>query len=435
MRQADIITMGCSKNLVDSERLLHSFAKNGIKAHHNPEHLHGDIVVINTCGFISDAQEESINMILECCRAREEGKIKAVYVMGCLTERFRPELSDEIPEVDGWYGKFDWVNLIRNIRPEAQPASWHRSLTTPPHTAYLKISEGCNRHCAFCAIPLSTGRFTSRPIEEIVEEVKELVGKGVKEINIIAQELTSYGIDLYGRRRIADLIDAVAEVPGVEWLRLHYAYPTDFPEDMLDAMARHRNVCRYLDIALQHISDRVLQNMHRHISASETRALLKKIREKVPGIAIRTTLMVGFPGEEEEDFEQLVDFVREQRFDRMGAFAYSPQEGTFAFNHFEDSISEEVKQDRLDRLMAVQEEIAAELALERVGTRMRVLVDSENEQHYVCRSEFDSPEVDPEVLVAKQYADGSPALLSPGDMVEVEITDALPFELFGTPVK
>lgn len=427
--------MGCSKNLVDSERLLHSFAKSGFKAYHNPEHLHGDVVVINTCGFISDAQEESVNMILECCRAREEGKIKAVYVMGCLSERFRSELDAEIPEVDGWYGKFDWVNLLKDITPDADAASWERTLTTPPHSAYLKISEGCNRHCAFCAIPLSTGRFTSRPIEEIETEVRELAARGVKEFNVIAQELTSYGVDLYGRRRIADLIDTIARIPGVEWLRLHYAYPTDFPEDMLDAMARHPNVCRYLDIALQHISDRVLENMHRHITGYETRALLKKIREKVPGIAIRTTLMVGFPGETEEDFMELLDFVREQRFDRMGAFAYSPQEGTFAFNHFDDSIPEDIKQNRLDRLMEEQEAIAGELAAERVGSMMRVIVDSENEEYYVCRSEFDSPEVDPEVLVEKTFSDGERAEFEAGDMITVEITAAQPFELFGTPVK
>lgn len=428
MRRADIITMGCSKNLVDSERLLHCFDLNGITAHHNPEHLHGDIVVINTCGFISDAQEESINMVLECGQARKKGKIKKLYVMGCLTERFRSELSEEIPEVDGWYGKFDWVSLINDIKADALPASWHRTLTTPSHFAYLKISEGCNRHCAFCAIPLSTGRFSSRPIEEIIEEVKDLVAKGVKEFNIIAQELTSYGLDLYGRRCIADLIDAVAKVPGVEWIRLHYAYPADFPEDMLDAMARNKNVCRYLDIALQHISDRVLSNMHRHITAEETRALLKKIREKVPGIALRTTLMVGFPGEEEDDFEQLMQFVSEARFDRMGAFAYSPQEGTFAYNHYQDTIPDEEKQDRLDRLMALQEEIAADLAQEKVETTLRVIVDAETEEHYVCRSEFDSPEVDPEVLVEKTRP------LKPGDMLDVKITSALPFELFGTPI-
>lgn len=420
--------MGCSKNLVDSERLLHSFAEIGFKAHHNPERLHGDVVVINTCGFISDAQEESINMVLECCRAREEGKIKRVYVMGCLTERFRDELAAEIPEVDGWYGKFDWVNIISDLAPGSEPTSWHRTLTTPGHYAYLKISEGCNRRCAFCAIPLSTGSLCSRPLEEIVDEARALVAKGVKEINVIAQELTSYGLDLYGRRRIADLIDALAGVEGIEWLRLHYAYPTDFPEDMLDAMARNSNVCRYLDIALQHISDRVLNNMHRHINGQQTRALLQKIRDKVPGIVIRTTLMVGFPGEEEEDFNQLLDFVREQRFDRMGAFAYSPQEGTFAFSHFDDTVPEEVKQQRLDRLMSLQESIAAELAEQRIGSTMRVIVDSENEDCYVCRSEFDSPEVDPEILVEKSRT------LRPGDMVDVRITSAEPFELFATPV-
>ncbi len=420
--------MGCSKNLVDSERLLYSFSRNGIKAWHNPEELHGDIVIINTCGFISDAQQESIDMILECCRAREEGKLKKVYVMGCLTERYRADLSNEIPEVDGWFGKFDWVDLIKTIKADAIPVSWHRTITTPSHYAYLKIAEGCNHFCAFCAIPLSTGRFASRPVEEIIEEAKELVAQGVKEFNVIAQELTSYGIDLYGERRIAQLIDALAEVPGVEWIRLHYAYPADFPEDMLDAMARHPNVCRYLDIALQHISDRVLDNMHRHISAAETEALLDKIRKKVPGIAIRTTLMVGFPGEKEEDFNQLMEFTRRQRFDRMGAFAYSPQEGTYAFDHYEDSVPEDVKQNRLDRLMALQEEIANELAQKKVDSTLRVIVDSVTDDYYVCRSEFDSPEVDPEVLVEKTKE------LKPGDMLNVSITAAQPFELFATPV-
>lgn len=420
--------MGCSKNLVDSERLLRCFADNGIAASHNPEKLHGDIVVVNTCGFISDAQEESVNMVLECCRAREEGKIRKVYVMGCLTERFRDELAREIPEADGWFGKFDWEGIISQIKADASAPTWRRTLTTPPHYAYLKISEGCNRRCAFCAIPLSTGPLASRPMEEILEEARELAAGGVKELNVIAQELTSYGLDLYGKRRIAELIDALAEIEGLEMIRLHYAYPTDFPEEMLDAMARHPNVCRYLDIALQHISDSVLSRMLRRITGARTRALLDKIRAKVPGIAIRTTLMVGFPGETEEDFKELLDFVREQRFDRMGAFAYSPQEGTYAFSHYEDDVPEDVKQSRLDRLMELQEGIAAELAEAKTGTTMRVIVDSEGDDCYVCRSEFDSPEVDPEVLVKKTRP------LTPGDIVEVRITAAEPFELFAEPV-
>lgn len=426
MQHVDIITMGCSKNLVDSERLLHSFSQAGFKAWHNPDRLHGGVVVINTCGFIADAQEESIDMILQCCQARDEGRVKAVYVMGCLSERFRDDLSREIPEVDGWLGKHDWVGLTAMLKKDQPQADWHRTLTTPPHYAYLKVAEGCDRFCAYCAIPLSTGRFVSRPIEEIVDEVRELVAKGVKEFNVIAQELTAYGTDLYGRQRIADLIDAIAAVPGVRWIRLHYAYPTDFPDDMLQAMARHPNVCRYLDIALQHISDPVLANMRRHITGAETRELLTRIRAAVPGIHIRTTLMVGFPGEGEEEFEELMRFTAEQRFERMGAFAYSEQEGTYAALHLEDSVPEEVKQARLDRLMALQEDIAAELSQQKVGQKLTVIVDSETDDHYVCRSEFDSPEVDPEVLVDKTVP------LVPGQMVEVIVTAADTFDLYAT---
>ncbi|MBD5250298.1 MAG: 30S ribosomal protein S12 methylthiotransferase RimO [Barnesiella sp.] len=430
VKRVNVISLGCSKNLVDSERLMRMLENVGYDVVHEAEDSRkGDIVVINTCGFIGDAKEESINEILARTALRAEGRIEAVYVMGCLSERYGEELRTEIPEVDGWYGKHSWPQLVTDLsRRHPASAPYDRIITTPRHHAYLKISEGCNRFCAFCAIPLITGRHRSRPIEEIVDEVKMLVARGVKEFNVIAQELTYYGIDLYGHRRIAELIDAIAAVDGVEWIRLHYAYPADFPMEMLDAMARNPKVCRYLDIALQHISDRVLTNMRRHITAGQTRSLLAEIRRRVPGIRIRTTLMVGFPGEEEEDFEELMDFVREQRFDRMGAFAYCEEEDTRAAADFSDSIPDEVKQQRLERLMALQEEISAELMAAQIGSKVRVIIDCEEDDYYVGRTEYDSPEVDPEVLVEKTAA------LTPGDMIEVEVTDALPFELIARPV-
>lgn len=384
----------------------------------------GDIVVVNTCGFIGDAKEESVNTILECVRMKELGKINEVYVMGCLSERYRQELPQEISQVDGWYGKTDWPELVACLaKRNPATAPYDRVITTPRHYAYLKISEGCNRFCAFCAIPLITGRHRSRPVDEIVAEVKMLAGRGVKEFNVIAQELTNYGTDLYGERKIARLVEAIAAVDGVEWIRLHYAYPSDFPMELLDVMASNPKVCRYLDIALQHIDDKVLRNMRRHIDGRRTRELLKAIREKVPGIHIRTTLMVGFPGEGEEEFERLLDFVREQRFERMGAFAYCEEEDTYAAENFEDSVSEEVKQARLDRLMNLQEEISWELQQEKIGQKLRVIVDREEDDYYVGRSEFDSPEVDPEVLIEKNVK------LQPGDMVEVDVVEAMPFEL------
>ncbi|MDE6284027.1 MAG: 30S ribosomal protein S12 methylthiotransferase RimO, partial [Muribaculaceae bacterium] len=391
-----------------------------------------DIVVVNTCGFIGDAKEESVNTILDFCEAKQRGQISELYVMGCLSERYRDALKTEIPEVDRYYGKFDWPGLIGDLTgnvKKADDASDRRQLTTPSHYAYVKISEGCNRFCAFCAIPLITGRHHSRPIEEIVAEVKELVSQGVSEFNIIAQDLSSYGLDLYGSHRLAELVDRVADIPGVGRIRLHYAYPADFPHDLLDVMARHDNVCKYLDIALQHISDPVLKNMRRHITADETRQLLAEIRKRVPGIHIRTTLMVGFPGETDEAFEELMEFVREQRFERMGAFAYCEEEGTFAANNLPDSIPEDVKQERLSRLMTLQEEISMEIQQQKKGEILKVLIDSEEEDYYVGRTEFDSPEVDPEVLVNKTRT------LSPGDYVDVKITEALPFELIGEPVE
>lgn len=420
-KRVDIITMGCSKNLVDSERLIKMFENKGFAACHNPDKVTAPVVVVNTCGFIGDAKQESIDMILEVCRAKHHGPVKKVYVMGCLSERYATDLPGEIPEVDGWYGKFDWHKIIGELGGSA----WERTLTTPPYMAYVKIAEGCNRFCAFCAIPLITGRYKSRPIEEIVEEVRALVSNGVKEFNIIAQDLSYYGKDIYGRQRIADLVEAMARVPGVEWIRLHYAYPTDFPYDLLPVMARYDNVCKYLDIALQHTSDNVLANMKRHITGSEQRELLRRIREEVPGIHLRTTLMVGFPGEGQQEFEELMQFVRDVKFERMGAFAYCEEDDTYAANHYADDIPQAEKDRRLDRLMDLQQEISLAVNRAKIGSEMRVLVESEQDTYYVGRTQYDSPEVDPEVLIRK--SDGKPMEI--GQFYTVCIVDAEPYEL------
>lgn len=409
--------MGCSKNLVDSEHVVKMMQDAGIRAVHNADGFCGDAVVINTCGFIGDAKEESVDMILRACQAKSDGIIDKVYVMGCLSERYRKELQDEIPEVDRWYGKFDWKGLVSDIKPaKKETRPWERTLATPGHYAYVKISEGCNRFCSFCAIPLITGRHHSRPVEEIVEEVKDLVAKGVKEFNIIAQDLSSYGADLYGKSKLAALTEAISDVEGVEFIRLHYAYPADFPLDVLDVMASRKNVCRYLDIALQHADDRVLSNMRRHITLEETERLLDEIRRRVPGIHIRTTLMTGFPGEDGKAFETLLDFVRRQKFERMGAFAYSEEEGTYGANNFNDDIPQKVKQTRLDKLMELQRGIAEDINASKIGTTMRVIVDEVSEGMATCRSEFDSPEVDPVVMVKT----GERAL-TPGDILEVKV--------------
>lgn len=427
----DVITLGCSKNLVDSERLMRRLEAKGYEMHHDSDNVSGEIVVVNTCGFIGDAKEESINMILELGEEKRCGRIGELVVMGCLSERNLSELSDAIPEVDRWYGKFDWVNLIDTLpelsdKVEKLPA-WERTLTTQPWSAYLKISEGCNRFCAFCAIPLITGRHKSRPIDEIVAEVKSLVARGVKEFNIICQDLSSYGTDLYGIHSLAHLIDTLAVIPGVEWLRLHYGYPSDFPLDALDAMARHDNVCKYLDIALQHISDKVLANMHRHITSSQTRELIAEIRRRVPDIKLRTTLMVGFPGEGEKEFDELMKFVEETRFDRMGAFAYCEEEGTAGARLFEDSVPQEVKQQRLDRLMSLQSGIADELNEQMIGKRVKVLLEREEDDLFVGRTQFDSPEVDPEIYLRKRPE----FTLSPGDFCIAQVTGYDFYDLTG----
>lgn len=423
-KRIDVISLGCSKNLVDSERLLKQLELSGFQAFHNSDNVDGDIVIINTCGFIGDAKEESINTILTYAEAKNEGRIKELYVMGCLSERYRDDLLAEIPEIDRIYGKFDWVNIVSDIikrNPATMP--YDRVITTPSHYTYLKIAEGCNRFCAFCAIPLITGRYKSRPIEEILEEVRMLVGKGVKEFNVIAQDLSSYGLDIYKRLALPELIDRMAEIDGVKWIRLHYAYPSEFPYEILDVMARHSNVCNYLDIALQHINNDVLKNMRRHITKEETLALIRTIREKVPGIHIRTTLMVGFPGETEEAFNELKEFVREAKFERMGAFAYCEEDDTYAAKNFSDSIPQEVKESRLEEIMTIQEDVALESNQSKIGKTMTVVIDREEPDYFVGRTEFDSPEVDPEVLIDKDDR------LTVGNFYDVEITDALPFEL------
>ena len=424
-KTVDIITMGCSKNLVDSERLMGLFEANGYACTHDSENPQGQIVVVNTCGFIADAKEESINTILEFVQAKEEGRVEKLYVMGCLSERYLADLEQEIPEVDGWYGKFNYQQLVKDLGTATQLKEGPRVITTPSHYAYLKISEGCDRHCAYCAIPLITGKHQSRPMEEILDEVRWLVSQGTKEFQVIAQELTYYGIDLYGEQRIAELVERMAEIEGVKWIRLHYAYPTHFPWDLLRVMREKKNVCNYLDIALQHISDHMLSRMHRNVTKVETMELIECMRREVPGIHIRTTLMVGFPGETDDDFNQLIEFTKWARFERMGAFAYSEEDGTYSAEHYEDDVPEMVKQQRLDRLMRVQQNISAELEAAKVGQTLMVIIDRREGDYYVGRTEYCSPEVDPEVLIPATRQ------LQTGAFYQVRITDSEEFDLYG----
>ena len=429
-KTVDIITMGCSKNLVDSETLMGLFEANGYHCTHDSEDPQGEIVVVNTCGFINDAKEESINTILELAEAKKEGRIKKLFVMGCLSERYLAELEKELPEVDKYYGKFNYRQLVADLQSETMPVcEGRRHVTTPRHYAYLKISEGCDRHCAYCAIPLITGRHQSRPMEEILEEVRQLVAEGTKEFQVIAQELTYYGVDTDGKQRIAELIEKMAEIPGVEWIRLHYAYPAHFPWDLLRVMREKKNVCKYLDIALQHVSDHMLSRMQRHVTKAETYELIERMRREVPGIHIRTTLMVGFPGETDEDFEELKEFVKWARFERMGAFAYSEEEGTYSEKHFKDDVPEDVKQSRLDKIMRIQQNISADLEAEKVGKVMKVIIDRKEGDYYVGRTEFCSPEVDPEVLIPV-----SDQQLKTGEFYGVRITDSEEFDLYGTTI-
>ncbi len=427
----DIISLGCSKNLVDSEILMGLMEANGYQCTHDSDNPSGDIVVINTCGFINDAKEESINTILEFAQEKTEGKISKLFVMGCLSERYLAELEQEIPEVDRWYGKFNYKQLLNDLENEEfQICEGKRHITTPRHYAYLKISEGCDRHCAYCAIPLITGRHQSRPIEDILKEVRQLVADGTKEFNVIAQELTYYGVDLDGKQHIAELIEKISDIPGVEWIRLHYAYPAHFPWELLRVMKERDNVCKYLDIALQHISNNMLQKMQRHVTKDETYDLLKRLRAEVPGINIRTTLMVGFPGETEEDFNELIDFVKWARFERMGAFAYSEEEGTYSEKHFKDDVPEEVKQLRLDKLMRIQQNISSELEFDKVGKIFKVIIDRIEGNYYIGRTEFCSPEVDPEVLIPISEKE-----LEIGNFYDVKIINSEEFDLYGTTIK
>lgn len=421
----DFVTMGCSKNLVDSERLMGQLEANGFHCVHDPEYPQGEIAVINTCGFIGDAKEESIEMILRFAEAKKAGKLRKLYVMGCLSQRYQGELEKEIPEVDKYFGKFNYRDLLVELgKAELPVCDGQRCLTTPSHYAYLKISEGCDRHCAYCAIPLMTGHHVSRPMDEILREVERLVARGVKEFQVIAQELTYYGRDIDGQSHITELVNRMADIPGVEWIRLHYAYPNEFPLDLLDVIRERPNVCKYLDIALQHASDNMLNRMRRHVTKQETLDLLREIRSRVPGIHIRTTLMVGFPGETEEDFNELMQFVKDERFERMGAFAYSEEEGTYSARHYKDDISPEEKQRRLDKLMSLQQTISAEVEAEKVGQVMRVIIDRKEGDYYVGRTEYCSPEVDPEVLVSSDKP------LRIGDFYQVRITDSEEFDIY-----
>ena len=435
----DIITLGCSKNLVDSEMLMGLFEAHGYQVTHDAENPQGEVAVVNTCGFIEDAKQESINLILELAQAKTEGRLQRLYVMGCLSERYLADLEAEIPEVDGWYGKLNYRQLLVDLEKldkleklekleTLNLEGVHRHITTPGHYAYLKISEGCDRHCAYCAIPLITGRHRSRPMQEILDEVRWLVSQGTKEFQVIAQELTYYGIDIDGHQHIAELIEKMADIEGVEWIRLHYAYPAHFPWDLLRVMREKPNVCNYLDIALQHVSDHMLSRMQRHFTRQETYDLIEALRREVPGIHLRTTLMVGFPGETDEDFQELIAFTKWARFERMGAFAYSEEEGTYSARHYEDDVPPEVKQARLDKLMRVQQNIAAEIEARKIGQTLRVVVDRLEGDWYVGRTEFCSPEVDPEVLIpAAEH-------LTIGEFYNARITDAEEFDLYATTI-
>jgi ribosomal protein S12 methylthiotransferase len=426
-KRIDIITLGCSKNLVDSEQLIRQLEEEGYEVAHDPEIPEGDIAVINTCGFIGDAKEESINIILAFAGRKESGNLKKLYVMGCLSERYLQELAVEIPQVDKYYGKFNWKALLEDLgRSYHREIEKERTLTTPKHYAYLKISEGCDRTCSYCAIPIITGKHVSRPVEEIVDEVRYLVAQGVKEFQVIAQELTYYGLDLYKKQRLPELIERISDIPGVEWIRLHYAYPAHFPKDLFRVMRERDNVCKYMDIALQHISDNMLSLMKRHVTKAETYDLIDQFRKEVPGIHLRTTLMVGHPGETEADFEELKAFVREVRFDRMGAFAYSEEEGTYAAKHYEDEIDQETKNNRLDEIMRIQQSISAELSASKIGRQLKVIIDRIEGEYYIGRTEFDSPEIDPEVLIKR-----TDKPLSIGRFYRVKVTNSDEFDLFG----
>ncbi len=426
----DVITLGCSKNLVDSEQLMAQFEAIGYKVKHDPEQITAQTVIVNTCGFIGDAKQESVEMILDLAQAKQNGEIKQLIVMGCLSERYLADLESELPEVDAFFGKFDWTEVIKYLGQEYRPElHLQRKLTTPSHYAYVKIAEGCNRICSYCAIPIITGKYKSRPLDDIIQEVEILVSKGVKEVQLIAQDLTFYGYDIYKKNRLAELVDSLAKMQGLKWLRLHYAYPTQFPIELLAVMRENKNVCAYLDIALQHISDNMLSLMRRNITKQATYELIQKMRAEVPNLHLRTTLLVGHPGETQQDFEELKQFVRDIKFERLGSFAYSNEEGTYAYNTYNDDIPQHIKQQRVDEIMAIQEEIAAEINAQKVDKIMTVIIDHEEDEYYIGRTEFDSPEVDGEVLIDKSIAE-----MSIGEFYEVKITAADTFDLYASPV-
>jgi ribosomal protein S12 methylthiotransferase len=427
--KVNIMTLGCSKNLVDSEMLLNQLDLNGFKVVHDSDEEDANIVILNTCGFIADAKEESVNTILNFADARKAGKLDKLLVMGCLSARYKEDLTREIPEVDKFYGKFDFKEIIKDLNANFyEQKMYHRVKTTPAHFAYLKISEGCNRHCSFCAIPQFTGNHKSRDMESLVEEARSMVEGGVKELLVIAQDLSYYGIDRYGESKLAELIDRLAAIEGLEWIRLHYAYPSKFPMDVLRVMRERKNVVKYLDIPLQHITDKMLGTMRRKINKEETIQLIKKIREEVPGIALRTTFLVGHPGETEADFQELKTFVQEYPFERMGVFAYSSEDDTYAYKMYKDDIPQEVKEARADELMEMQQAISARFSQQQIGKELRVLVDREEEDYFVARTEYDSPEVDCEVLIDKTDA------IQVGNFYRVKINDATEFDLFASKI-
>ena len=423
--RVDIISLGCSKNLVDSEHVMAQFAARGFNVFHDSTDVKGEYVIINTCGFIGDAKEESIDMILSMAQAKKRRKIGKLIVMGCLSQRYRDELKTEIPEVDAYYGKFDWVNIANDLFNDSISTENQRVTTTPTHYAYVKIAEGCNRTCSYCAIPIITGKYKSRTIESIIDEVKALVAQGVKEFQLIAQDLTFYGYDLYKTNKLAHLVQSIADIPGVEWLRLHYAYPNQFPYELLDVMRNNANVCAYMDVALQHISNNVLTLMRRNVTKDETYAFVRRLRQEVPGIHLRTTLLVGHPGETEEDFNELMQFVRDMRFERMGAFAYSDEEGTYSNLNYSDNVPQEVKQQRVDALMELQASISEEINAQKVGQTLKVIIDREEDDFYIGRTEFDSPDVDGEVIINKNKQ------LKIGNFYQVKITDSDMYDIYG----
>lgn len=423
----DVVTLGCSKNLVDSEQLMRQFQAVGYEVRHDAPKPDGDIVIVNTCGFIGDAKEESINTILSLAANRKKLKTDKLFVMGCLSERYMNELQAEIPEVDKYYGKFNYTDILKDLGQEYRAdLKLERTLTTPGHFAYIKISEGCNRTCSYCAIPLITGKHRSRSMDDIETEVRNLVKQGVKEFQFIAQDLSYYGVDKYKAQKLPELVERISDIPGVEWIRLHYAYPAHFPDDILRVMRERDNVCKYLDIALQHISDPMLKRMRRNITKDQTYSLIEKIRQEVPGIHLRTTMLVGHPGESLQDIEEIKEFLTFARFERLGAFAYSNEESTFAYENYQDDIPDEEKQRRLDEIMLHQQQIANEISQSKIGQTLKVIIDRIDGDYYIGRTQYDSPEVDPEVLISTEECE-----LKVGEFCQIVVTGVSDYDLLG----